>query len=241
MRVTQNAVDSEVFGGALLEVDDVTNAGELFLAEREWLKDRPFAAVLRLPAEVLPLIHACEDLGFRFCECQIQLRRRITARIPVPTNAYDHFSVTDDRDLEAVLELAGTIFSHDRFSLDPAFGPALSRRRYQAYVRRSFLAPDEIVLALRDRSNGKIVAFSTDRRTSPTEMRALLGGVGEEHQRTGLALVHDHFGNNFALDLGIRAVTTVVSAAHHAVVNIHVGHMGYQVTKTWAILRKTYA
>lgn len=242
MRVSPNPVDSGLLGHRVLEVSEVVDGEQLATADAEWTAGgEPFLVVLRLPADRLDLIQRAEDLGFRYSECQLQLRQRLAGRPRPPARGFEHFEVRTEGDLQAVLSLVGTLDWLDRLSLDPAFGPDIARRRYQAYVRRSFGAEDETVLALRDLSSTRIVAFSSLRRVSPTEACALLGGVSPEFQRTGLAVIHDEFGRNYLLDHGIHVVTTAISAVHHAVVHSHLRHMGFRVTRTWVVLRKSHA
>lgn len=241
MRIAQNAIDSDLLGRRVLEVSDVVDCMDLDGKDEEWRASGvPCLVVVKLPADRLDLIHGAERLGFRFSECQLRLRKRLTGTPAAQGAGFEYFEVRETDDLEKVLALVGRLRWLDRLSLDPAFGPELARRRYHAYVHRSFQAEDEIILALRDRSSSEIVAFGSYRCVSASEVCGLLGGVSPDLQRTGLAVVHYQFDLNHLLALGIRVVTTSVSASHHAVVHSHLNYMGYRVTHTWVVLRKIY-
>ncbi len=241
MRVTVNPVDSAALGGPVLDIADLSLGVDLAAAERAWVAEhRPRLAVTRVKAEDIALTHALEDLGFRYSECQLLLRRRISRRLDVSDRDHEYFRVEKETDLEGVLRLAATVFVHDRFSMDPRTGADCSRARYETYVRQSFANPTDDVLALRDRDSGEIVAFGTQRRVSPTEAKALLGGVALAHQGTGVGLISDYMGNNYNFERGIRAVTTAVSAINYPILHVHLGHMGYRVTQALTVLRKIY-
>lgn len=241
MRVVRNSIDSDVLGREVLEASDVVDRAELDRRNGEWESShRHPLVVVKLPADRIDLIQEAEELGFRFSECQLRLRRRLTARPETPGDGFEHLEVRADGDLEEVLALVGDLRWLDRFSLDPELGPDLARRRYQAYVRRSFEVEDEVVLAVRDRCSSRIVAFSTFRYASPSEVCGLLGGISPDLQRTGLAVVHYGLDTGYLFARGVRVVTTSVSALHHAAVHSHLNYMGYRVTHTWIVLRKLY-
>ncbi len=241
MRIIRNSIDSEVLGRDVLEVSDVVDPADLEGRSGEWeASGRRPLVVVKIPADRVDLIQGAEELGFRFSECQLRLRRRLTGRSETPGEGFEHLEVRKNDDLEEVLVLVGGLQWLDRFSLDPELGPELARRRYRAYVRRSFEADDEVVLAVRDRSSSRIVAFSTFRHASPTEVCGLLGGVSPDFQRTGLAVVHYQLDTSYLLARGVRVVTTSVSALHHAAVHSHLNYMGYRVTDTWVVLRKLH-
>lgn len=241
MRITENFVDSEVLGIRVLEVSDIEDPTQLTSIDVDWTTaDSRFLIVLKLPAGSVALIQRAEELGFRFSECQLRLRRRLTGKPDILGTGFEFFEVLENETLEEVLQLVASLTWLDRFSLDPVFGPDLARARYQAYVRRSFREEDEVVLALRDRSTSRIVAFSTFRRASATEASGFLGGVCSEFQLTGLAVLHYQAFRNYLLERGVKVVTTSVSALHHAAVHSHLNYMGYRVTHTWVVLRKLY-
>lgn len=241
MHVQLNPVDTSVFGRPVLDVGAPHADADLVAAEREWVRAHaPLMAVVKIKAEELGLIHRFEDLGFRFVECQLTLRRRITRELPVEAGGFDLQRVGTESELEAVLELASTLFTTDRISQDKRLPPGKSGLRYQHYIRKAFTAPDQEIWTLRDRENGAIATFGTQLNLSATEVRSLLGGVAPAYQGSGAGIHGDYLANNRLFKLGVRVMWTAVSAINYAVLPVHLNHMGYRVTQASTVLRKIY-
>jgi len=243
VRIELNPIDSEVVGRAVLEITDVSDPAALADAERAAVaRHAPLLAVCKVRAEDTPLLHAVEDLGFRFAECQLQLRGRLLQGVDVSgyLEDYEYLRVERERDLDAVLALAGEIFENDRFSRDPRLGAALAGRRYQAYVRRSFAASDESVHAMRDRATGEVLAFTTHRRVSPREVRLLVGGVSRSHRRMGLAMASDQL--EFAAHYrdGVRVLHSAVSSMNYPTLVGLCSYHRFHVVQSWVVLHKHY-
>lgn len=241
MKIHLNAVDSALMGRPVLDVSDPEVPHGLAEMEALWIAEhRPAMAVARVQSENLPTIHALEELGFRFAECQMTLRVRIRSLLPVDSSGLEHFRVQEDHDLEEVLGIAGRVFKTDRFTLDPALGPEFSQKRYQAYVRLAREAPDQELFALRDISNGRIVAFSSQQLLPNSEVRGLLGAVAEDYQGSGVGIIGDTLMGNLNFKRGFRTVWTAISAINYRVIPVHFKCHGFRVVQTWTVLRKIY-
>ena len=225
----------------MLDVSDLEAPEGLAESEARWVAEhQPAMAVAKVQAENLATIHALEELGFRFAECQMTLRARVRRLPPVDSSGLEHFQVETDHDLEEVLGIAGRIFKTDRFTLDPALGPEFSRKRYQAYVRLAHEAPDQELYALRDLSNGRIVAFSSQQLLPNSEVRGLLGATVEDYQGSGVGIIGDALMGNLNYARGIRTAWTAISAINYRIIPVHLKHHGYRVVQTWTVLRKIY-
>ena len=172
MQVTKNVIDSDIMGRPVLEISGFDDSCDLAALEAEYTqRDNPVYVVCKLPVEQIGDIHHLEDCGFRFVEFQMKLRGTLRKTHDTSGYNYSYLPVTGPEDLEAVLELASTIFEHDRVSRDPFFrrwkGRNISGERYRRYVLKSFEAVDECVDKLVDNSTGEIVGFGTYRILSP--------------------------------------------------------------------------
>jgi hypothetical protein len=241
VRATPNEIEERLLGRAVLELEGDCSPSELAQKELAWVeKYHPRLVTAKVRAENLNWIHALEDIGFRFAECQLTLRRHLKGLLPVDTSGLEHFWVTTRDQLDEILELAGHVFTTDRFTTDAKLGPELGGKRYQAYLEKSFASPDEEIGAIREMERNRIVWFGSSKHLTPSEDRALLGAVAPEYQGTGLGLIADHWANNLGYARGLRVVWTGISAINYAVMPIHLNHMGYRITQAHTVLRKIY-
>jgi hypothetical protein len=241
MRAELIEIDSQIFGRNVLAIHDFDIYSDFAAFERSYVAPHAPAYVsCKVPVENIAGIHALEDAGFRFVECQIRSSIKLRKTHDTSPYRYSFERVTSEEDLAAVLEIGGATFLHDRFRADPCYSPGDSGRRYQAYVAQSFRSPDEAVYRLIDGSNGNTVAFKTHRYVSPTEVLFLLGGVHPDFKNLGLGLINEYFEFNELIRKGINRGVTHISASNYPVFNLEIGHLGFHVMTTFAVLRKVY-
>jgi hypothetical protein len=241
MRVERNEIDSAAYGDLVLAISDFDPAADFDAFERTYLAQHPSAYVsCRVPMEQIAAIHKLEGAGFRLIECQ--LRSEVSIRKPHPVEAfpYDFMLVQTEKELEPVLAIAARTFVHDRFTIDPEVPPGVSVQRYRGYVWKSFSAADEAVYRLIDRHTGRTVAFKTHRYVSPTEALLLLGGVDPDCKGAGLGAINSYFEYNALHGLGVKKVTTHISASNYPIFILEISKLGYRVTQAYAVLRKIY-
>lgn len=241
MKVTFIPVDSEVFGRSVLSIDDFSPFEDFAPFEAAYLeRHAPWYVVCKVPLERVADVHALERNGFELVECQI--RSTVGLGIPRDTSRfpYEFRLVSREEDLEAVLEIAGTTFRHDRFSVDPRCPHGLSGERYRRYVRRSFAAEDEAVYRLCDPRTNATLAFKTHRNLGRGEALLLLGGVHTDYVMSGLGVANTFFELEALRAKGFHRATTHISASNLQVFNLEIGRLGFRVVATFAVLRKTY-
>ncbi len=242
MNVQLNATDSQAAGVNVAEVHDFLATVDFSAFERDSILPlEPRVVFCRVPAEDIPSLHQLESLGFRFAEFQLSLRHRIPSPRDLAHYPYHFERVTTAQQLEAVLELAGTIFTHDRFTTDPEFGPEVSGRRYQAYVQKSFNDPEERIYVMKNNGADEVVSFATLRQLGPKEVRLLLGGVANDLKQSGMGVIHDHVGLRAYYDEGIRVLHTCVSGISYPIMNLEIAHLGFKVVRSHVVLKKRYA
>lgn len=246
MEVRKNEIDSEILGRPVLHIAGFDGKCNLAAFEEEYLRrDNPVYVTCKVPAEQVADVHALEDHGFRFVEFQMRLRGAIRKTYDTSGYDYTYSPVTDSRDLEAVLEIASTIFEHDRVSRDPFFEQRkdinVSGERYRRYVLKSFEADDECVYKLVGNASGEVVGFSTHRIMTSESALLLLGGVRNQDKTSGVGVINDYFALNELKRKGVKWFHTHVSASNYPIINLEIRGIGFRVVQSFVVLRKVYA
>ena len=242
MQITKHEIDSDVLGRAILELSGPYDP-DLAHIERDYVQAHaPRYVLYKAPIEDIATIQHLEDHGFRFVETQLRLTFRLRRPFETGKTPYVFEQVTTEDQLREVLEIAAHTFTDDRFLVDPELADAaqVSSARYQAYVRQSFLRPNERVYRLVNPALGRTVAFKTHRIVSPEEALLLLGGVHADYKSAGLAPINAYHEFNELLRTGVKRFTTHVSARNYAVMNLEVGGFQYRIKQTFVVLRKLY-
>ena len=243
MIATKNEIESLVLGRAVLELRGF-QPGDDFAAEEQRFRQAhdPLYAVCKLPIEDLAGIHQLEDHGFRFLETQLKLSLKMKAQ-DVSKYPYRYVAV-EREDLETILELAATLFSDDRFSVDPflkdRFDGKAAGERYRRYVQKSFETPDECVYKMVNDTTNEIVGFGTHRHTGQDEVVIFIGGIVSGYQRAGLGPISDFLAINNLRREGVKKAYTHVSARNYAIMNLQIAGLGYKVVDSQVVLRKVY-
>jgi hypothetical protein len=241
MRAEPVEIDSRVLACTVLAICDFDPNSDFVAFERSYIAEHaPGYVSCKVPLEDLASVHVLEDAGFRLAECQI--RSSVKLRKPYDTSSfpYEFKRVTRGEDLDEVLAIAGATFIHDRLSMDSSMPPGIAGRRYQAYVLKSFQSPDEAVYRLIDRTTGSAAAFKTHRYVSAREVLFLLGGVHPDLKGLGLGPINEYFEFNELIRKGITHGVTHISASNYPIFNLEIGHLGFRVVTTFAVMRKVY-
>jgi hypothetical protein len=242
MQITKHEIDSQVLGRAILELSGPYDA-DFARIERDYVEaHQPLYVVYKAPIEDIATIQHLEDHGFRFVETQLRLTFRLRRHFDTGRAPYVFERVTTEDQLREVLDIAAHTFTDDRFLVDPQLRDAqlVSSARYQAYVRQSFLRPDERVHRLVNPATGRTVAFKTHRIVNPEEALMLLGGVHADYKNAGIAPINAYHEFNELMRNGVKRFTTHVSARNYAVMNLEIGGFQYRIKQTFIVLRKIY-
>ena len=241
MKATLVPIDSEVFRGNVLAIEDFDPDEDFAGFEAAYLEaHRPVYVSCKVPLQRVAHIHRLEHCGFNLIECQVRSSINLNAAWQVPANPYAFARVTTRPELEAVLEIAASAFEHDRLSVDPLVPRHVSGERYRRYVERSFSSSDEAVYRLYDPAQGTTVAFKTHRYMRHGEVLLLLGGVSSKLRGHGLGVINTYAEFAELRRLGFARGVTHISAANHEVFNVEIGKLGFRVLATFAVMRKTY-
>lgn len=243
MITSKNEIESLVLGKAVLEIRDFKSEDDLAGEESRFRQEHdPLYAICKVPVEDLAAVHRLEDHGFRFLETQLKLALKMktydTSKYP-----YSYLPVGAE-DLEKILEIAATIFSDDRFSVDPfikqRFAGKAAGERYRRYVTKSFEASDECVYKLVNNTTHEIVGFGTHRHTSEDEAVILIGGIVSNYQNAGLGPISDFLAINTLRGEGVKRAYTHVSARNYAIMNLEIAGLGFRTVNSHVVLRKVY-
>jgi len=243
VQLTKHEIDSEVLGRPILELSGPYDA-DFARIEHDYVEThRPFYVLYKAPIEEVATIQQLEDHGFRFVETQLRLTFRLRGHFDTSKAPYVFERVTTEDQLREVLAIAGDTFTDDRFLVDPNLSDArkISSARYQAYVRQSFLRPNERVYRLVNPATSRTIAFKTHRIVNPEEALMLLGGVHAEFKGAGVAPMNAYHEFNELIRNGVKRFTTHVSARNYAVINLELGGFQYRHKQTFIVLRKLYA
>jgi hypothetical protein len=234
-------VDSRVLGRNVLAIHEFDPAADFPTFERNYIAaHNPAYVSCKVPLERVTDAHVLESAGFRLIECQIRSSIKLRKPYDVSRFCYNFVRVTEEKDLQDVLDIAGSTFVQDRFTIDPALDLQVSGARYREYVMRSFHSPKEAVYRLIEPGSGRTMAFKTHRYVTDTEVLFLLGGVHPDFKNMGLGLINEYFEFNELIRKGIRRGTTHISACNYPVFNLEIGNVGFRVLATFAVMRKIY-
>lgn len=246
MEVKKNEIDSEVLGRSVLDIAEFDRNCNFAALEEEYLnRENPIYVACKVPAEQIADVHSLEDHGFRFVEFQMRLRGTLHKTYDTSAYDYTYSPVTSTQDLDAVLELASSIFEHDRVSRDPFFqqwkGNNVSGQRYRRYVLKSFEADDECVYKLVHNASREVVGFSTHRMLTPESALLLVGGVRNQEKTSGVGVINDYFALNELKRKGVKWFHTHVSGSNYPIINLEVKGIGFRVVQSFVVLRKVYS
>lgn len=245
MEANKNEIDSDVLQSRVLEIADFDAGRDFPQFENDYIQRyNPLYVTCKIPAEQIQDVHRLEENGFRFLEFQMRLRGALNKDYQVPGADYSYLPLNIDQDLPAVLDIASSIFEHDRYSRDPFFERFAQRNiageRYRRYVQKSAEADNEFVYKLVNNRSGEIVAFGTHRILAPDQALLLIGGVKNEYKASGLGVINDRLGLNELRRKGVKWFYTHVSAANYPIINLEVRGLGFRVIRGFVVLRKVY-
>jgi len=242
MDIVINNIDSAAFGRNFLEIRNFSCNADFSEFEQEYVKRfNPYYVAVKIPVENLEEIHFLEKSGFSFIE--IQIRETLRLKRPFTSNAFSPYKielVTNETDLNSVLDIASNTFRHDRFTMDPMIQDDFSGMRYSLLVRQSFEKENESVYKFFNSNTGEIIGFKTHKILSDDEALMFLGGVVEKYKRSPLPAISGYLELNELYEKGIRKITTHISGSNYGVLNLEVKEFGYKVAMFFTVLRKIY-
>lgn len=232
-------VDSAVLGLPVFQISGIDSHQEL-KGEVNRIDDlhQENFLICKISSDRLDLIHFAEELGFRFVEIQLDTALSLRKAPRKYYSNYEYSRIEDQVQLEQVLEIASTTNDSDRYSRDPMFGHKLSGRRYREFLLKSFDDPMEEIWAVVNKRNRAVLTFRSHRHLSDRCVRLLNGGVHPAYKGLGLGVVSSHLCFLNLISRGYETAETSISASNTPIVNLELGHCGFRVTGSVAVLRR---
>lgn len=185
--------------------------------------------VIKVPSGLSDITMHVQSKGFAFIEDLISVEHDLheVSRSRILQRMYDSmtYHVMDEDDIQFLYdEVRKGMFSTDRISLDPKFGPEIAARRYVNWLKD--LVENEAVpysLMYRDDREGFIIL----RDNKDGTYTSVLGAAYEKYRKSGLGIVQKE--QEIVKGLGGKKVLTAVSSNNAAQVRALISN-GYITT-----------
>ncbi len=160
-----------------------------------------------------------EKHGFRFIEMMFSPQITLDAADPADVDAPLTVALAVADDLPALLTIAGTAFTNERFALDPCLDPSISGRRYRSWVASALEHPTQRLYVIREHE--EIVAFFVSEMLGDATCYWHLTAVAPQLQGRGYGRrVWRRMLAEAKAD-GARKVRTSIAARNHRVLNLY--------------------
>lgn len=196
---------------------------------------------LKVPTGNLDLLHALENIGFRFMEAQLKLYCCISEFV-LP-KLFEMFTdqkaiqmpLDEDNVYTIISKLKEGIFDTDRISLDPKFGTKVGVKRYSNWIKELSLKKN--ILAYKVMFYEDEIGFGISALT-PAEKRAdlLLGGLFKQYKGIGLGFLMIYEAIKLLKSMDYEHVETKVSSNNLEVLKLY-SKLGFCITNTSYVLR----
>ncbi|HHH39413.1 MAG TPA: GNAT family N-acetyltransferase [Sedimenticola sp.] len=216
--------DTAVFGRPVIQITAMEIRGPDALRDFrsfEAAREAADAALVscRLDHAALRESMLLEERGFRFIEMLYQPFLE-----PLPETTADisnrlEAGRAEAEEVETIAEIAGTVFRHERFHVDPRLDPALGDRRYRNWVRSSFDHPRQRLYSVRDQ--GRVVAFFVTEMLDDDCCYWHLNGVSAHCQGQGYGRRAWLTMLGLAREQGATRVQTAIVARNNRVLNLY--------------------
>lgn len=238
-------IDSSIINRNVLEIKSYSPKINFSSFEQDYIYQyNPMYVICKIPTEEIKNIHYLESQGFNFIESQCRFSLRLTKKYDISKYNYALLEGTTDYHLMEALDIAGTTFSADRYSIDPYFLTTnfnISGERYKKFVTKSFQQDDEYLYLLESKKNHEIVAFGTHKLISEKEALFLLMGVKNKYKNLGIGAIFDFFRLNKMKQDGITKIYSHASLGNYTTINIGMNILGFKLERGFIVLRKAYA
>jgi len=199
---------------------------------------------IKIPVGNLNLLHALEDIGFRFLECQIKVSRSLNDYEPpadlkpLLENTSVQIIKKDKDGLRLLLEkISPGMFATDRICLDPLWGGAceeISATRYKNWITDIF--QDNTTTCYYFLKSSKIVGFGVANQDSDGDVvHGLLGGVLKSEIDPVASVCFLHAPLLLFKGLKTKFITSI-SSNNFAVCRLYI-FFGYKIEKMQYVMR----
>jgi hypothetical protein len=241
-----NPLDTKAFGFAVFNPMIVASESDVErIVAATKLRQNAYG-VAKIPVDRVDLVHKAEDLGLRFLEIQYETQLTLNrlnllhsppAIASFEEDAYEYIRVDNEQTFNEVARICAESIVHDRVSLDPELGPEVSKRRYELYLKQSFLSNNEEIWCVKRKDNPEILTFRSHHNLGSGVARLLLGGVRHDLKELGLGGVSSRFCFKQLAQVGFKRAISSISAGNLPIVNLEVNFYGFRVRRAYSVLR----
>jgi len=242
MRIRRAEWECENLGLNAMEVEFEPGDQSLETEAQRQIEESDYVLV-RVPVGQTRLVHELEEAGFRFLatQCFMAVDLVQPVRTPALAKAVDRHvrprPITTADQLDQVLcRVDGNMFDTDRISMDPALPSELALKRHQDIIRSLFDDDRNISQALY--LGDELIGFFQLQYRSDQHFFASLAGVFSPHKGSGLGVAAIWLPLHWAMQTGVRSLTTSNSTNNPDSVRVHLA-MGYRIERFDYVLRRT--
>lgn len=188
--------------------------------------------VVKIPPSRTDLIFKASDVGLIFVEQVTKahfsgelptldsLQRRIL-------NSLSYQEMTQSNKEILFQEISNGLFKTDRVALDPLLGMKKSSQRYLGWISDELEAGALIYEVTKTED---LIGFFLIRQINPDTSHAILAGLLDKYQKSGLGFVLNFLEIEISQKMGSSAVYSIFSSNNRGALAIHMS-MGYKVDR----------
>jgi hypothetical protein len=194
--------------------------------------------VARLPSGDTATINSFQRSGFQVREVSLHPNLEISdSHLGYTVDERLRVTEVGREDLPEIVRIAGATFSISRFYREPEVSDALAGRRYENWVKSSFLNPSHRVLKGTNEEN-EIIGFFIIKIDSGVATW-LLTAMSDKFISTGLTKKLWSLMIKESYRLGSRSITTTISSDNVKVVGLY-PKLGFRFTETSWVLHRNW-
>lgn len=245
MNVELIGIDSAVIGHNLIEIKNFSITENFPSFEKIYCSlYNPICVVCKIPIEDIKSVHFLESYGFNIIEVQARLTLILKKEYDTLRYNFTLIEVDNNNDLEEALNIAGTTFTDDRYSIDPYLNSIamknISGERYRRYTLKSFQMIDERLYVLKRSNNNEVLALGTHQIFNEKEALLFNLGVKNSYKNMGIGVIFEYFRLNQLRKDGIKKVITHISLRNYQSLNIAMNLMRFKIKNNFIVLNKYY-
>lgn len=195
--------------------------------------------VVKIPPSRTDLIFKASDVGLIFVE-QVT-KAHFSGELPTLNslqrrilNSLSCKEMTQSNKEILFQEISNGLFKTDRVALDPLLGMKKSSQRYLGWISDELKAGALIYEVTKAED---LIGFFLIRQINPSTSHAILAGLLDKYQRSGLGFVLNFLEIEVSQKMGSSAVYSIFSSNNRGALAIHMS-MGYKVDRQYYVYVK---
>jgi hypothetical protein len=188
--------------------------------------------VVKIPPSKTDFIFKASDLGLIFVE-QVT-KAHYSGELPMLDSLQQRIiksfsckEITLSNKKILLQEISNGLFKTDRVAIDPFLGLEKSSQRYLGWISDELEAGAVIYEVTKEED---LVGFFLIRQTDPNTSHAILAGLLNKYQKSGLGFVLNFLEIKISKDNGANTVHSVFSSNNRGALAVHMS-MGYKVDR----------